>query len=41
VDINERLTLMVPDKIWQLKTAEKLNIYEKLNLSAPAYILQK
>ncbi|CDW89552.1 UNKNOWN [Stylonychia lemnae] len=41
VDINERLALMVPEKIWQLKTAEKLNIYEKLNLSAPAYILQK
>lgn len=38
-DVNEKLAKMVPEKIWQLKTAEKLNIYEKLNLSAPAYIL--
>eukprot|EP00347_Sterkiella_histriomuscorum_P003501 403364058 len=41
IDINERLALMIPDQIWQMKTAEKLNTYEKLNLSAPAYILQK
>ena len=32
---------MVQDKVWQLKAAETLNIFEKLNLAAPAYILQK
>jgi hypothetical protein len=41
VEIAERLARMIPKKIWDLKTADKLNLYERLNIASPAYILQK
>ena len=41
LDLTERLAKMVPEKIHQSKKAQILNIFEKLNMSAPAFILQK
>lgn len=41
VNITERLAQMIPESVWCMKSAERLNIYEKLNLAAPAYILQE
>ena len=43
LDITEHLAKLVPPKIWndKLYAQRGLNIFERLNLAAPAYILQK
>ena len=41
VEIAGRVASMIPMNIWKLKSAERLNLYEKLNLAPPAYVLQK
>ncbi|CDW77779.1 ubiquitin conjugating enzyme e2 [Stylonychia lemnae] len=40
-DLNEKLLRMIPDKILESQNAQRLNIFEKLNLAAPSYIIQK
>lgn len=41
VEINERLSKFVPDKVWKSQAAKRLTLNEKIELNQPSQAMQE
>ena len=41
LEINDKLSRMVPMKVWESKNAQNMDLYQKVELSKPSQLLQE